>query len=229
MAKRKWPPNDFERDLLQYEPRTSEQFAWTLLYAVKDLFPDRIAELEVIGDRFRLQYVEELPEDDPINLEAEAGFARWITEWSERNGIACPAVHEAAEHYALNEGPSGGVLLIDWPSIEVRPAYQTRADFLRQAGELYDSTARDLANRLGGRFGQVKHSDSEHFRYLAAHLVGRCTWAEVANGDTPFHLRIGDQRAIAAGAKHIAAILEIPMPKRRGARKGARRHPRPAR
>lgn len=193
-----------------------------LLYAVKDLFPHAISELNVLVKRLESEFVYELPDDDPINVKAQTELSNGVAEWTRRHRISSPAVDEAAERYATRQGQgvSAGVLLIDWPSIEVRPYYETRAGFKRRAGEFFDSVVRDFMARYGDKFGPVKYADSEHFRCLAAYLVGDYGWADIAGGKTGLDVRVGDQRAIAAGAKQVAKTLMIQMSRRRGRPKG---------
>lgn len=233
MAREKRHPSDISRNVLQDPARTKEQAAWQLLYAICELFPERLKALREIGERFASAYIHELPEEDPENRQALSGFERAVDEWTEWNRIRCPTTIDAAREFACGGSPSAGLyldahfdasgqLVIADDGITAYPYNETRYEFLKKAGAYYDRLA-ERYMRDGATRGPVKR-DLEHFRYLAAHLVGGYTWAELAYGDTPLQLPRGEQQSVADGARRVAKLIGILLAGNRGPRKGTRRH-----
>jgi hypothetical protein len=237
-AKRTDHRPEFLKNVVQAPFRTSEQAAFELLSAISRFFPDRINQLRDLGRRLHAEVDDEADADDPANADALNRFVRGVREWTTANNIASPTVDDAAEKWATGGIPDGGLYLVDdfdenlnlikrAPSLQAYPFNETRDEFLEKAGKYYDEIVQ-LCVQKGSKLGPVKR-DVEHFRYLAAHLVGGYTWAEIAHGDTPLDLSRATQQAVAEGARETAALLGIVLTTKRGARKGARRHPRPLR
>src|SRR5688572_12602053 len=105
-SKRNRHLSDIAKNVLQDPDRTAEQTAWELLYAIADLFPERLAELRALGARLVSEYENEREEDDEDNRNAEERFRLAVGDWTSRNRIACPAVEEAAEKYAVGDTAS---------------------------------------------------------------------------------------------------------------------------
>jgi hypothetical protein len=232
MAKSKRHLPDIAKNVLQDPARTQEQAAWELLYAVGDLFPDRIKELRALGERLVSDYYDELGDTHPDNRQAEDHFTSAVRDWTAKNRISCVRVDEAAVKYAVGNSPSAGLYIdvdpddpgfIDrTPSITARPYNETRQEFLKRAAEYYDQLARRYAEQ-GATRGPVKRQGSDHFRYLAAHLVGAYSFAQIAREHARFQLdAVVTEKTVAGEARKTARLIGLALRNIPGPRPGSR-------
>jgi hypothetical protein len=206
-----------------------EAAAWELLYAVCELFPEKFAELERIGDdlhdeRRRMAFAEDEAGNDfdaPGTLPEK--FQKCVREWTEKIGISCDAVNVAATRYTAGEdGPLDGRLTkafhangdpVDTtPAIHANPFDETIDEFVARAKRHYNDVC--ALHRKNGRYkkGPFKR-EHDHFRYLAARLVGRREWREIARD----HSQLGvttrrSSKTVAGEASKIADLLKISLP-----------------
>lgn len=197
-----------------------EDAAWELLDAVSDLFPERFAELEALGldpayddleDRYGEQY------DD---------LGDRVSDWTLQNGISCSAVNEVATRIAAGEQTPGFWFTIpteEPPTIHADPSRETRSEFLDRAGRHYDEMVTHYSEQ-GFRKRPIKR-ERDHFRWLAAQLVGRQTCAEIAERDDLNPLNLSE-KTIAGEARKVAGLIGISMPSTRGPRPGSHHTPR---
>lgn len=220
------------KNVLQTPERTREQAAWALLYAVRELFPDRIAELRAVGNQAADEYIDELDENDKANQEAAGRFRRGVQDWTSKNGMSCDAVNRAAAGYAVGDTPSAGRYVdadindpdfIDrTPSITARPYNETRQEFLTRAAEYFEHVVQHYAAKHGVKRGPVKREGEDHFRYLAAHLVGQCSWAEIARQHARFNVDATSAKTVAGEARKTARLIGLPLRAKPGPRPGSR-------
>jgi hypothetical protein len=221
---------DIAKNVLQDPDRTREQAAWELLYAVQDLFPERIQGLRDLGERLASDYNGEADESDDHNKQVEDQFTRAVRDWAATNRISCAAVDDAAAKY-VGGTPSVDVFVdadvddpdfIDrTPSITAGPYNETRQEFLKRAGKYYD----DLAQRYveqGATRGPVKRDGGDHFRYLAAHLVGGFSFADIAGDPARFSVAAASKKTVAGEARKTARLIGLALRTVPGPRPGSR-------
>lgn len=218
---RRHPP-DFAKNVLQTPARTREQVAWQLLYAVRELFPERLAELRAVGERAADEYIDELDENDRTNREVADRFRRGVHDWTSKNGMSCDAVNNAAAAYAVGDAPSvhryidADIRDPDFvdrtPSITARPYNETRQEFLTRATEYFERVVELYARKHGVKRGPVKREGTDHFRYLAAHLVGGHSFADIAREPDRFQLdAVVDQKTVAGEARKVARLIGLDL------------------
>jgi hypothetical protein len=219
-------PGRLSRNVLSASSlNVEEDAAWDLMEAVRELFPQVYAELE--GIVFVPNDSDE-PDEDPEKIVQDA------REWTKRHRLACPAVDDVATQIARGQepvSPYAGVWYfdekgqrLDLPAISANPSIQTLEEFLKQAKHHYREMRRLFLKR--GYKKRVIKREAEHFRYLAAHLVGRYSWADMARNQTPFAFSLKSEKTIAGEARKAARLVGISLPTKRGPRLGSRRRPR---
>ena len=217
---------DIAKNVLQTRERTREQAAGALMSAIRDLFPDRYEELRALGVQLESE-LDYPPEDfgvDPRavqrnNEEAESRFLRGVQDWTSRNGVSCEAMNKAAAECAT--GDTSGGLYMDahfddkghlvfhnTPSITAYPYNETRKEFLKRARQHYDRRVR-LLKAPGETFGPVKRTH-DHFRYLAVHLVGKTSYAEIADEPDEFKVAAASVKTVAGEARKVAQLIGLP-------------------
>lgn len=191
-----------------------EEAAWDLLTAVREMFPGRFAELTALWA--------DLSDDL-----GEVGFgdlycslADSVDQWTSRNRISCPAVDEVATSMAAGFRPAEVLAGTEGlPPIRANPFGETLEEFLDRARQHYNKVRRSFEAR--GFKRQVKR-EYDHFRYLAAHLIGKYSWAEIARGDAPFELPRKSSKTIAGEARKAAQLVGLCLPNKPGPRPGSR-------
>jgi hypothetical protein len=221
---------------------SAENFAASeMLEAVGRLFPEALRELESIG-RTLIPPVDESPtfNDQPESDAAEGPWepewvpavAAAVSDWAKRHHLTSQTMERAAYRWAVGAvdgdtvdrgrlGPDGEELLP--PTIMADPFNETSEAFARRAAAHYQEV--DAFWREGGASRGSRNHIAYH--YLAAHLVGHHTWAEIAHGHTEFDPEIlprTSEQNVSEQARKIAAILGISLSTKRGPRKGAPRH-----
>jgi hypothetical protein len=228
-AKSKGYPPDFSRNVLQHQERTREQAAWELLSAVRDLFPDRFLELRDFRDLIPLVYEGDADLNDAGIQASEARFWDAVCEWTSKNGIASEVVNRVAAERALGNTVGGGVTCgyldehgneVEPPSLWVDPFTEEREDFLRRADRFYREVVEFYRKRTGAKPPGAVKRNLEHFRWLAAHLVGGCSFARIADGDNPFGLSASSDKTVAGECGKLAALIGISMLVSPGPRRG---------
>jgi hypothetical protein len=225
----------FARNVLQELSRTKQEAAWELLAAIKELFPDRFQELRGIGDRLVDESDPDVEEDHPINVEAANRFFTAVAKWTKECRITSKIVNDVAADVALRKSIEPVFFRgyfdqhgkhVEPPSLEdVDPHDEGREQFIERATRHYDALVEFYRDGTRDRLGVVKR-DLQHFRYLAARLVGDYSWAELANQETPLGLPKATESSISEGARQAAALVDIDWTTKRGQRKGGRRRPR---
>jgi hypothetical protein len=217
----RWRENrpDIAKNVLQDPARTQEQAAWELLCAIRDLYPERTALLRAIGEQLAEQYDEELAEDDLENLAAEGRFLQSVRDWTDANGITCESVNEAAKLWATKQSPEVGLYGdVDFedpqgrgrtPSLTAYPFNETREEFVERAGRYYDEIRRTF-DAAGVTSGPIKRN-RDHFRYLAAHLVGRVSFAEISRSHETLGIAAVAEKTVAGSAREVAQMLGLPL------------------
>jgi hypothetical protein len=195
-----------------------EDAAWDLLDAVGELFPEAFYELGP----------EDAP-DDVVDQLDDGQLLASIEEWTLRHRLACPAVDSVALQIAFGREPSLPMMVmrdgkrVQPPSITAWPAHETIDEFLGRAKRHYNSVRQDFLQR-GYKPRPIKR-ERDHFRYLAAHLVGGYSWAEIARGKTPFTFSATrDAKTIAGEARKAARLVGISLSSKRGPRRGSKQH-----
>lgn len=202
-----------------------EEAAWDLMTAVQALYPERFAKLR------SLQSVPDL-----------ADKRRGAQDWAAANNISCPAVSWVAELIAGGQEEPGesfsitiyadqhGQLIPEPEPIQARPKDQTLEEFLDRARRHYRDVREWLVARGESR-RPIKH-ERDHFGYLAAHLIGDHSWAQIARGETGLNLPKMSQKTVAGEARKAAALVGLLLSPQRGPRPGSkvpRRRRRPRR
>ena len=212
-----------------------EAAAWELLYAVRELFREKFAELEAIGNE--LHYEMECGHHEGLDRGTlPEDVQKHVWEWTAKHGISCNAVDYTATRFTAGEDgvlegrltsvfDANGDPVNTTPSIHANPFDETLHEFLARAREHYNEVCA-LFQKLGYKKGPSKR-ERDHFLYLAAHLVGGYSWAQIADGDTPFPLPTKGANTVAEGAREAALLIGLRMPNKSGPRKGS--HPRRAR
>ena len=208
------------------ERETQEDAALDFLDAIEELFPDRFAE---IG---RLYQAFETPYDDEENGEADDDITQLqepAAEWARRHHIFCDAVADVAWQIAAGFLGSSPALtrhfdkdgrMIELPAITALPNEETVEEFVARAKEHYGDMRKWFLQR-GYKQRPVKR-EREHFKYLAAHLVGEFSWAQIAAGKTGLPLSIRTASTVAEEARKAALLIGLPMPPKPGPRLGSR-------
>lgn len=219
------------RNVVQSPSRTVEQAAWELLWAIDGLFPSKTRELRAIAQRLWSEAADEAEEHDPRNVAASERFVRSIRKWTLANKISSLAVDLAVEKWAtdadqtcsglylLDEFDENGNLVRRGPTLSAYPFNETREEFLEKAGKYYDEVVR-LGEQRGAKAGAVKR-DVDHFRWLAAHLVGGYSYADIAD---PERNRLGlsaqSEKTVAGECRKLATLIGISLPMSPGPRPG---------
>jgi hypothetical protein len=219
--------------------------ASAFLDAVCDMFPDRFAALETLG-RSHLEDAEmrgSNSEDDDHFLvygqpfgAAYDGLHERVYEWTSENGISCAAVDKAATLNAAGQqvpdvffieverlDKSGNPLPEQPPSIQVWPFNETLEQFLERARRHYKEVL-DWYGQRGFKKRPIKR-ESDHFRWLAAYLVGGRPWAQIAEDEDLNPLRLSE-KTIAGEARKVALLIGIPLRNTPGPRRGSHHTPR---
>jgi hypothetical protein len=215
------------------------------LDAVRELFPEKFAEVEVIRgdlrDAFRRGEVSDPRLSTPDTLPEPV--QKRIHLWAKTNGISCDAVEKMAALIVAGDTrpPTVTVELSDAkgnPFFEIKdtkgdrrnvlliradPFCETLEQFIVRARAHYKQAC-GFYQKLGYKIGPGKR-ERDHFRYLAAHLVGGYSWAQLAPGNTPLNLPVGAERSIAEGARETARLIGLPMRTTPGPRPGTRLRP----
>lgn len=166
---------------------------------------------------------------------------RRVAAWTSAHHVACPAVNDvAAKIVGGCWGPEGAVIwtvslggetgnpveeldLLGGRGIHAHPFEETFEEFLGRAGRHY----KEVKTRLikAGYQPQAVKRDRDHFRYLAAHLLGGYSFAEIADGETGFRLLPSKKspKTVAGEARKVAQLIGIELPKAPGPRRGSRR------
>jgi hypothetical protein len=103
------------------------------------------------------------------------------------------------------------------------PLRETLDEFLDRARQHYRET-KTFYEQHGFTRAPVKR-EVDHFRYLAAHLVGGYSWAQLADGDTPLNLPVKSEKTIAGEARKAAALIRLSLRPVPGPRPGSPRRP----
>lgn len=216
-----------------------ERAAWSILDAVRELFPQKFAALEDLRSMY-----------DTFEREEEEELYDQVWLWTEQNRISCDAVNKAALEVAegrngppptmlvlttdkirLGRANPGSVEISDslktregLSAIEADPLHETLDEFLIRAKEHYHRK-REFLKRHG--FERIRKRESDHFRYLVVHRIGGYTWDEIkeckALGEDgkPFTFPSKSLKTIAGEAGKLAKLLGL-APGRRGRRLGSR-------
>lgn len=223
------------------ETRTKEMASWELLWAVSDLFPRKIQRLLALRRREFGPPPEQTRPEDRARYEAAEieGAERFVSVWLRRNRIFSPLMLRVALEFVAEEVPSFDSPpmrlskdgRVEFPSgICANPRREPLSAFLKRAEEHYRAVERFTGSKLEERRAKFKSRDP--FRYLAAHLVGGFTIAEIAHQDTPFDTSLipaAQQQTISQQIHAVAELVGIALSKKRGRRKGAPHHDRLAR
>lgn len=230
IAVAKSPPKQLSRRVLQSEGRTKEHAAWLLMLALEELLPDRIEKLVSITRGLHTDTASLKALFEPFSLD-RSDTKKWIqarvNEWCETNNIACEAVEHAAACWAVGfSGPSildiGGIAdkdgaEIDTPTLTADPHNESKDEFLKRAADYYDR----VVHFFGGSSKlKVVKRELSHFRYLVAHVVGGCSFAQIADGENPFKLAAKSAKTVAGECRKLAALIGVPMPSTPGPRPG---------
>jgi hypothetical protein len=220
------------KHVLQLEWRTRELYAWELLRAVEELFPERIQGLKSITSGFDLEKLRERL-DIPI-LDEEQQFLerleRRVHKWTEANKIASPTVDQVASRFSLGFAAPAEAIVgtiddqgneLQPPSLLAYPYDETKREFLARARLYWDEV---LQFYQDPQKPKPAKRDLVHFRDLVAFLIGGYSWAEIAGGRTPFRLPHRSDKTVAGEARKLGSLLGISMPVHRGPRPGTRRH-----
>lgn len=202
-----------------------EEAAWDFLAVVRDLFPERFAELKAL--------------ESITDRDERAKRAR---EWVVQNHISCSAVDEVAALIASGQdepfesfsisvyADKNGQLIERPPPIGASPQDETLDEFVHRAKQYYHEV-REWFEQRGVKKRPTKHG-LDPFRYLAAHLIGGYSLATIARGETRFQLPIKSDKTIAGEARKAAHLVGISLPNTPGPRRGSklpRRRRRPRR
>jgi hypothetical protein len=189
--------------------REPELAAWELFAAIRQLCPDRYAELQEIGSDLAdvLKAAEYDNEDDfgyvhPMTIPA---FERRVLDWTQKNNISCRAVDAVAAMIASGRygGPEVGVTdrvvsvdkqgnraeynREDLPSIHLKPFDESHEEFMRRAGK-FSQAVRAALERAGFPPRQRK-VQTDYFRYLVAHRILGVSLEVIADPTAPLDLR----------------------------------------
>jgi hypothetical protein len=195
---------------------TADNAAWDLLTAVRELFPEEFARLE------------------DLRVLPEADRDRHVREWTRHHGISCRSVDRMADWFVHGENAppetvTGFILadngeLVDAPSMPAAsPFDETLKEFLARARKHYQEV-RDWYQERGYK-GQPVKRELDHFRYLAAYLVGGHAWAEMARGgiDRLKDVQIRSANTIAGEARKAAGLIGLSLSGKPGPRVGTKR------
>jgi hypothetical protein len=199
-----------------------EDAAWEFLEAVRDLFPKRFAELQELGSDPAYDNADDL---GMRYSEAWNDLHDHVHEWTSKNRISCDAVDDvvtqiASGHQTFKLFTEVDVPIAEPPPIRARPFDQTREEFLREANE-YFTKVHELYKQLGYKKAPVKRKP-EHFRYLAANLIGGYSWAQIADGRNSLGLRAKSEKTVAGEARKAAHLVGIRLRNTPGPRPGTR-------
>jgi hypothetical protein len=209
----------FTRNLLHDPDIVRQQLASQLLSAVEELFPDRYQELTKLSGLLPIVYEGEDGYSDDELAAQNGRFWSAVCEWTKKNRLSSEVVNHVAAQTALENPVGSGIVFrfIDedgkWftpPVLQVNPYEEGRDDFIRRAGRYYDDLA-ERCQRGGGLRGPVKR-DLEHFKWLAARLVGDFTYARIADGDNGLGLSAASEKTVAGECRKLATLLGIPVP-----------------
>lgn len=197
-----------------------------LLTAVGELFPERFDELLAFGR-------------DPAYHELDTPFGKLyddlydsVTLWTRENQISCSAVDEVATCIAAGLAPlrdsapmfernkKGDLVRIGPPPIHAEPFRETLDEFLDRARRHYKEVREAFKHRSYTERPVKRELD--HFRYLAAHLIGGHSWEAIARGRTPFHFPTKSAKTVAGEARKAARLVGISLPNKPGPRLGSR-------
>ena len=200
-----------------------EHAAWKLLEAVRELFPQKFAELEELKEDVRCGVY------DILDCEQEEKLDYQVWRWTERNGISCDAVKSAAYEFAkFANSDLDPVPTFDFSAIEgefglspvsADPLRETLDEFQIRAKAHY-LRKRKFLNQLG--HPRIPKHEQDHFRYLAFHRVGGYTWQLITEtwNQVPNTTK-RDLKTVAGEARKIAKLLGL-VPSKRGRRPGSR-------
>lgn len=213
------------RNHLVSSPSQNQQdAAWEFLTAVRELFPPKYEELEALGSD---QYFEDLEEpwDQRWN---ELGAI--VGQWTATNRIACPAINHIAMRIAAGQQLPDHAYFLDITDEDGNPIRQpaairarpneTRDKFLERA-KAHFSEMRQFYLEHGLKEAPLKR-EREHFRFLAAHLIGGHSFADITQGRTPFKFPSVQYTTVTSGARDAARLIGISLPTKPGPRPGSR-------
>jgi hypothetical protein len=194
--------------------------AWDFLDAVRELFPDRFADLET-------QWLGlEGPDSAALNLD---DLDETAAAWALENRISCDAVNAVLRQIVRGLDGEGTVVRyfdkhleeIKFPSITAAPTQETLDEFLSRARKQYKQIRNSFLK--GGYRARPTKREADHFRYLAANLVGGYSWAQMARRETPFTFSASRAaKTIAGEARKAALLIGIALPTSPGPRPGSR-------
>lgn len=193
--------------------------------AVQDLYPERFAALlslrSVIDDAERSRLAHQWVADNRLACRAVETAAHDIADGQDEPGETATATVWVDENRQVVKPPD---------PIQAMPRNETLEEFVERAREQYHRMRQWLQER-GVKPRPVKR-ELDHFRYLAAHVIGGASWAQIARGDTGLSLPRKDQKTVAGEARKAAAMVGLPLRATRGPRPGSklpRRRRRPRR
>jgi hypothetical protein len=202
--------------------------AWEFLGAIEELFPSKYVGLLAIRKSMLDEFPAPAESPEEYQLEMDE-LQRRVDRWTASNGITSPIVeHAASDAVCGNKGPSAGFVLDDeneYGSIQAQPFSESLEQFLGRARRHYKE-ARSIAGNGNVIMGRTT-LQPDHFRYLVAHLLGGCSFADMASGRTKFNFRRKSAATVAAQARKVAKVLHLELPTKPGPRRGRpapRRH-----
>jgi hypothetical protein len=150
-----------------------------------------------------------------------------VTTWTAANRIASPAVDRVASYviggFGIPQDTPPGVRSARASRplpFQADPFRETVDEFLTRARRHY-SDVRKAFERQGFRLRPVKR-ERDHFRFLAAHLVGGFSWEQIARGETSLGLAVKSSKTVAGEARKAAALAGIALTTKPGPRSGSR-------
>lgn len=213
--------------------------AWDLLDAVRELFPEKFAELEVmrddLHDEFRRGEVLDPRSYTPDTLPEP--LQERIHLWAKSNRISCDAVEKMAAlivagdtrppmiNLELNDNNGNPVFTIQDAKgnhqnvllIRADPLAETLDEFVVRAKAHYNQVCA-FYQKLGFKRGPLKR-ERDHYLYLAANRVGRYTWAQLEDGKTPLNLPTRAPGSIANEVHKTAKFIGLPLKRGRPPRR----------
>lgn len=207
--------------------KVQELAAWELLAAVRDLFPDRFAELRALRDWLEDDSVNDRGgEDDTADADE---FRRRVREWTSKNNVSCSAVDRVAAEIAVgNTGPEpvltevrhvGGESIDTTPPIHAKPFDETLNEFVDRARMHYNEVRGSFLER--GFKKRPAKREHDHFRYLVAHLIGGYSWAAIERNYAQLKVSKKSPKTIAGEARKTARLIGIDLSKKPGPRPGS--------
>jgi hypothetical protein len=229
-------PN-FTRKLLHDPDQVRLEATFELFLAIRDLFPTEFAVLLELRDRHRSEIRTWDDEDEPDNTDVDARFLAGVTTWTSRYGLSSELLDYAFADFSAGNWPSRGLLWgienadgnhVAPPFLHTDPSNETREEFQHRAGLFHDKVAEWYRKRSGGDPPRLVKRNLEHFRWLAAHLVGGMSYEDIAKSASEsdqLGLSVQSPKTVAGECRKVAELIGISLPDKPGPRSGRKLKP----